>query len=509
MRFTSLIVELVRARPRLIFWIVVLLQAAMWFALPVLLYQSPPGDMATVLAFGREYQVGSHLGPPLAFWAADIAFRLAGNHLFGVYLLAQICFVATFWALFALSRAIVGGQQAILVILLTATILAFSYPGVEFGPLILARPIWALILLHSWQVMGQARRSAWFALTIEIGLLLLTTYAAIPLILLLIVFAMATERGRRAIISTDSLLAVLVIAVLVLPFAIWLLRANAVLPSGLPSLAQLPGRLTVWTEMLGALLFGVAGVLVLLIFNFRRLNRRPEDAPVIYRPPADPLARQFVYTFAFAPPIVLSLIAAIYGRGQIVGGDGIALMMIGLAVIMAAGDLIYLRRQEVLRTVWLVIVALPALFILGLALIQPWTGASELKTALPAGAIGKFFDENYTRRVGLPLKSVAGDPQLSALIGFAASARPHVLFDAAPEQTPWLTPARFNETGGVVVWRAADTAGTPPDDLLKRFPGIVPEVPRTFDRMIQGRQAVLRVGWAIVRPQGASQPPSR
>lgn len=504
MRFTSLIVELVRARPRLIFWIVVLLQAALWFSLPVLLYQSPPGGMATVLAFGREYQVGSHLGPPLAFWAADIVFRLAGNHFFGIYLLSQICFVVTFWALFALSRAIVGGQQAILVILLTATILAFSFPGVEFGPFILARPIWALILLHSWQVMGQARRSAWFPLTIEIGFLLLTTYAAIPLLFMLIVFALATERGRRAIISTDSLLAILVVAVLVLPFAIWLLRANTILEGSLPSFTQLSGRLTNWSEMLGALLFALTGIAVLLIFNLRKLNRRPEEAPVIYRPPVDPFARQFVYAFAFAPPIVLSLIAAIYGREQIVGGDGIALMMIGLVIIVAAGDLIYLRRQQVLRTVWLVIMALPALFILMLTFIQPWTGADEMNTALPAGAIGKFFDENYARRVGRPLRSVAGDPQISALIGFAAAGRPHVLFDSAPEQTPWLTPERFKETGGVVVWRAADTAGTPPEDILKHFPGLVPEVPRAFDRMIQGRQAVLRVGWAIVRPQGAS-----
>jgi hypothetical protein len=86
MRFTSLIVELIRARPRLIFWIVVLAQAALWLFLPWLVYGSPPGDVATRLAFGREYQVGTHLGPPLAFWLADVAFRLAGNHIFGVYL---------------------------------------------------------------------------------------------------------------------------------------------------------------------------------------------------------------------------------------------------------------------------------------------------------------------------------------------------------------------------------------------------------------------------------------
>ena len=81
------------------------------------------------------------------------------------------------------------------------------------------------------------------------------------------------------------------------------------------------------------------------------------------------------------------------------------------------------------------------------------------------------------------------------------------MFDGAPEQTPWLTLAKFSETGGVVVWRAADTAGTPPDDILKHFPGLVPEVPRSFDRLIKGRQSVLRVGWAIVRPENVPQPP--
>ena len=54
MRFTSLVVELIRARPRLVVLLVVLLQAALWLMLPMLLYRSPPGDVATVLAYGRE-----------------------------------------------------------------------------------------------------------------------------------------------------------------------------------------------------------------------------------------------------------------------------------------------------------------------------------------------------------------------------------------------------------------------------------------------------------------------
>src|SRR6476646_5906172 len=205
MRFTSLIIELIRARPRLVVWLTMLFQAALWLIVALILYRSPPGDLATVLAFGREYQVGTDLGPPLAFWLADIAFRAAGNNMFGVYLLAQICNVVTFWALYLLARAIVGGQQAVLAVLLTMTVTAFGSPGVEFGPLVLARPLWALLMLHSWQLIGQNRHNVWFAWSIEAGLLLLTTSAAIGLLLLLVGFAVATERGRRMLRSLDPL----------------------------------------------------------------------------------------------------------------------------------------------------------------------------------------------------------------------------------------------------------------------------------------------------------------
>src|SRR5450432_3607147 len=253
MRFTSLIIELIRARPRLVVWLVVLLQAALWLLLPLLLYRSPPDDLATVLAFGREYQVGTDLGPPLAPWLADIAFRAAGNHIIGVYLLAQLCAVAMFWTLYLLARAIVGGQHAVLAVLLTMTVAVFSSPGVEFGPLVLARPLWALLLLHSWQLIGQNRRNAWFAWSIEAGLLLMTSAAAPGLLLMVIGFAVATGRGRRMLMSFDPLFALLVIVVLVLPYLIWLIRADALALPSWPAIADLSARAMRWAALLGGL----------------------------------------------------------------------------------------------------------------------------------------------------------------------------------------------------------------------------------------------------------------
>jgi len=501
MRFTSLVVELIRARPRLVVWIVVLVQAALWLVLPMLFYPSPPGDLAYVLAYGREYQVGTALGPPLAFWLADIAFRAAGNTMFGVYLLAQACAVATFWIYYQLARTIVGAQQAVLAVLLSMTVTAFSAPGVEFGPLVLARPLWALLLYYSWQLIGQGRRNAWFAWSIGAGLLLLTTPAAIGLLLLLAGFAVATERGRRVLTSLDPLYALLVIVVLVLPYLIWLLRADALALPPWPQLADLGARATQWGWLLGGLVAAASGIVLLAILNSGWFARNASDAPIIYRPPVDPLARDFVLFFALVPPLLGSLLAGIFNLDRIVGGAGVALLMTGLAVVVATGDLIHLRHQRLLRTVWAAAVVAPALATIAAIGFLPWTGSNEVQTSLPAKAIAQFFGESYERRTNQRLRAVAGDPQLASYVAMSRG-RPHLLLDATPERTPWLSVAKFNQSGGVVVWRASDTSGAPPPEIAQRFPGLVPEVPRAFEWLVNGRQPLLRVGWAIVRPKG-------
>jgi hypothetical protein len=154
----------------------------------------------------------------------------------------------------------------------------------------------------------------------------------------------------------------------------------------------------------------------------------------------------------------------------------------------------------VLRLVWAAAVIAPALGVILTTLLLPWTSSAEVATSLPATAIAHFFGDSFERRTNRPLRAVAGDAQLATLISLDA-ARPHLFLDATPERTPWLNFARFNETGGVVVWRASDTVGTPPADIARRFPGLVPEVPRAFEWPVTGRQPLLRIGWAIVRPK--------
>jgi hypothetical protein len=239
---------------------------------------------------------------------------------------------------------------------------------------------------------------------------------------------------------------------------------------------------------------------LLVIFNAGWFVRNAEEAPIIYRPPVDPLARRFVYFFAIAPALAGSLISGLFDLDHVAGGSGVALLLSGLAVVVAAGDLIQLRRQRILRLVWAVAIVAPALMVVVTTVFLPWTGATEVTTSLPATGIARFFGDSFERRTNQRLRSVTGDAQLASLIALD-SGRPHLLLYATPERTPWLSLRKFNETGGVVVWRASDTVGTPPPEIAEKFPGLVAEVPRAFDRLVNGRQPPFRIGWAIVRPK--------
>jgi len=156
MHYVSLLVEFLRGRPAVVFWTVTLTQAVLWTIIPALFYSAPPGDVPMLLAIGREFVLGSYLGPPLAFWLGEIAYRVAGS--LGLYALAQACIVVTYWAIFTLGRAIVGTRHAVLAVLLMAGIAAFTVPTPNFGPAILAAPLWALGLLYYWRAVGQDKR---------------------------------------------------------------------------------------------------------------------------------------------------------------------------------------------------------------------------------------------------------------------------------------------------------------------------------------------------------------
>jgi hypothetical protein len=507
MLYVSLLVEALRARPVLMFWVAALAQALVWVLLPTLIYVAPPGDVPLVLAVGHEWLLGSPSGPPLAYWLAEAAFNLFGHRMLGVYVLSQACVVVTFWAVFALGRSIVGARHAVMAVLLMVGITAFTAPTLDFGPAVLAMPLIALSVLHLWRAIGQARRRYWFAVGIELGLLVLTAHAGLIFVALVALFIAATARGRAVLGTIEPWAAALIVAVATFPQLIALERAGINPLPGVDGLSRLmvaDGRAVAWLRLLAWLMSVHAGLLILLVIagGVRAGGRAP--APAFERDPPPPLARAFAYYFALVPGLVATALAVVVGAQLPFGTAGPLVVFSGLAVVMAAGEVIHLYRQRIVGVAWLALLLAPPAITLAAVAFGPWTIPVDLETGRPAAAMADFFTDSFRRRTGRPLRIVAGDADNAGLVAMGSPDRPSLYLVGAPDRTPWVTDKEIRENGAVVMWPSADTAGTPPAAVTARFPDLVAEVPRSFERAVQGRLPLLRIGWALIRPAASA-----
>lgn len=509
MHHVSLIIEFLRGRPKVVFWFVALSQAVLWTLIPTLFYSSPPGEVALNLTVGHEFQLGSYLGPPLAFWLAEIAFRTAG--LFGLYALSQICIVVALWAVFTLGRSVLGTRHAVLAVLLMAGIAAFTVPSPEFGPAVLAIPFWALALMHYWRALGEGRRGNWFLLGVDLGLLLLTHYAGIVLLVLLIIFTPTTRRGRAALTYPEPWVALALFAVVIFPHAAWLARSWPLVAATLRESTERASAL--W--LAGALLAAHLGLVLLALLSSGLGRKRDERAPEIDRSPVAPAARAFVYFFALAPALVVVAMVAIGERlpqaallknfGVLTTWSVLAPLVLfsGIAVVLAAGNRVLIYRERLVSSSWLGLLLAPPLLVALSLFVVPWTFARDNRIAQPSAPEAQFFADTYQRRTGQPLQYVSGDARLAPLIAMMTPAgpegRPRVFFAWAPQRSPWVSVDDVVAHGGVLVWPAAANNAVP-EDLRTQFPGLVPELPRQFDRAVQGRLPPIRVGWAVLRP---------
>jgi Dolichyl-phosphate-mannose-protein mannosyltransferase len=507
MFYVPLYFEVLRTRPALVFWLATLAQAALWLVVPLLFYAAPPPDLVQVLAIGHEFPLDGDFGPPLAYWLAEIVFRATG--LTGVYALSQVCLIATYWCVFVLGRAIVGATHATLAVLLMVGISVFAVPTPDFGPPILAMPLWAAALLFYWRAVMEGRRAYWYALALAAALVLFTTDAGLILIGALALFTVTSKRGRAAVATLAAWIAMVVLVWALCLHLFWLDRTTGSLTPTLDRLLD-PGiagaNTSAWLRLLGLLILAHSGLVVLVVLASGWPRSRIRPAPALPRAPVDPLARSYVTAFALLPAVLATAVAVLLAGGQPVGGTAPLLLLSGLAIIVAAGDSIALHHQRLLGFAWAGLLFVPALFVPAAIVLLPWATGTDLRVAQPAAAMGRFFAESFERRTGRPLAVVSGDERTAALVALAAPSRPSVYFDDEPARSPWVTPQDVRSKGAVVVWPAAATTTEPPPAIKARFPDLVAEVPQTFARPVRGRLPPLRIGWAVIRP--SSEPAS-
>ncbi|HEX9070696.1 MAG TPA: glycosyltransferase family 39 protein, partial [Pseudolabrys sp.] len=376
MHYVSLLVEFLRGRPAVVFWTVALTQAALWTLIPALFYSAPPGDVPMLLAIGHEFVLGSYLGPPLSFWLGEIAFAVGGS--LGLYALAQACIVVAYWAVFSLGGVIVGTRHAVLAVLLMVGIAAFTVPSPNFGPAILATPLWALALLYYWRAVGEGRRGYWFLLALDLGLLLLASYVGLILLALMIVFTPLTARGRKACLHPEPWIAALLLCIVVFPHALWFSSGRSLVLEGIEESVAAAGRLSPGVWLCLALVATHLGLALLVTLTSGWPRHPRERAPEIDRNPVEPFARTFVFVFALAP--ALMAIALAFASGRLGPLDRVAPLVVlsGLAVVVAAGDKVLLYRERLVSTAWLGLLVAPPVLVPVAMTIFPWTAGVDL-----------------------------------------------------------------------------------------------------------------------------------
>jgi hypothetical protein len=502
----SLFFELLRAHPLGFFWFATLSQTLLWWLVPTLFYSGPPGELPATLAIGHEFQLASFLGPPLAFWLADIAFRIAGAP--GVYLLAQVCVAVTYWAVFTLGRAIVGVHHAVIAVLLMIGIWVFALPSPDFGLPTVCMMLTALSVLHLWRALGEGRRVYWFVVALDVGLLILTSVFGLILAGLLALFVGMTERGRACLATIEPWSGALVAVMMLFPYLIWIDMVGDVITPiivHMHSAEAADTNLIHWAQLLLGLLVTHAGLALLVILASGWHARASSDVPVFLRKPLDPFARNFIYYVALAPAFASTLLAVLFNLDAPIGGVPALVTFSGLALVVAVGDTINIYRQRIIGYTWAALMVTPAIFVVAAIFGLPWIAGFDLKVSQQTDTIGRFFSDSFQRRTGKPLAVVAGDPRLAELVAFGAPARPSVYFDATPERSPWLTAEDVKRKGAVIVWPATETSGAAPAAIQARFPGLVPEVPRGFERFIQGVLPLERIGWGMIRPEATAE----
>jgi hypothetical protein len=349
----------------------------------------------------------------------------------------------------------------------------------------------------------------WFVLCAVIGVLMITSYLGLILVGLLALFTAVNADARAKLCSRSGAVATFIILSLALIPLSLLIQSRGEFLSRLATLRHVDTvhvNLGGWLRLGATVLLSHVGFVVIAALAARAVSLRRANAPAIEGQPADGMSRALIIYLALAPSLAVTVGAAIGGYSGTLNPAPLVVFS-GLALVVAAGPRITLHNQHLLGWAWSGLLLVPPLLIAIFVTAGPILLGTELKVAQPAAAVGRFFAENFERRTGRPLAIVGGDRSLALMITIGAPNRPLPVIEE-PGFPKSVTTADIAEKGMVVVWPATDTAGTPPPAIKARFPELTPELPRAFERTIQGWQPLLRIGWGVIRPAAATPAPA-
>ena len=481
-------------------------QIAAWTLAPVLTHYAPPLDVVEGYMWGREWVIATYKHPALPSWALEASRLLTGTVGWPAYVVSQLFVTATFMFAFLLGRDMMDPQRAAAGTLLLTGIAFYAWPTPEFNHNVAEMPFWAGLPWALWRAV-ERRGIGWWAL---VGALAAGgLYAKLTTALLLATLAawiLWDARARQSLSTPGPWIGLAVFLALAAPLARWLLTHDVgPLQYAAARSVQASGSLLHLLVVLLTVSLNLAGVLAMLAVAGLIGPRRRLDAvdaggePPPPPPPVAPRALAYLFVLTMGP-LALAVVSALLTGSNLRTAWGSSMFnlagMLAIALTSDRFDATALRRIAVFAGVLLVVVPLAYALVI---VSGPSRAGAPLRVSWPQAEISKRLVAVWARDTGgRPLRIVSGDAWVAGLVGIGARDKPSLLSFGDPAYSPWITPARLERDGMLIVWEARTKR------IPERLQALVDARPAREERFSWRRskeRGDLVVGYAIVPPK--------
>ena len=474
---------------------ILFLHAAVWTALPTLLYANLPLDLIEALVYGQEWQLGYDKLPPLPWWLVEIVHRLVGYNL-AYYLLAQIAVVAALWLVWLTARPLVGPLGALAAVLIVDGLHYLNYTSAKFNHDVIQLPFWALAGFAFHRALRGGWIGHWLLLGLALGMSLWAKYFVVVLAAPLALFILYDRDARKVLAMPGPYVAAVVALVTMAPHIVWLIQ-NDFLPFTYAEHRALPSRGLI-DHVLHPLEFGISQAFFLipsLLIALPLFFPRQGGNQIKLDP--NGFDRRIVTWLAFGPMATVLVMSAISGRGTVAMWGYPLWLFLGVWIVMAAKafDESHVARVTL---IWAAVFGCLALaFILNYAVLPNYDHRYRA-VFFPGSDLGRELSQRYHAATGRPISYVIGSMWDGGNVAHYAPDHPRVLIDGSPERAPWIDLADLRTKGAVVVWTAGDLTVVPPG--LRSVAADAAVQPPFQLHYLRGDSSV-PIGWAILFPR--------
>ena len=494
----------ITSHPRRAFAAFLALHAAVWTALPTLLYPNLPLDLIEALVYGREWQLGYDKLPPLPWWLVQIAYQLVG-HDFAYYLLAQIAVVACFAVVFLAARPLVGPLGALTAVLIVDGLHYLNYTSAKFNHDVVQLPFWALAGFAFHRALSGRQTLDWLLLGLAVGLSLWAKYFVAVLAIPLALFVLFDRDARKTLATPGPYISLAAALITMAPHLVWLVQ-NDFLPFAYAEHRALPSRGLidhVWHPLqftVSQLFFLLPSLLIAAPLFWPRAGTSEAPAGAS----ADAFDRRIITLLAFGPMATVLALSAVSGRSTVAMWGYPLWLFVGLWIVLTARRALEAPLGRVLLTWAIVFAGLGAAFIANYDVL-PRFDHRYRAVFFPGGDLGREISQRYRAVTGKPIAYVIGSMWDGGNVAHYAPSHPRVLIDGKPARAPWIDLNDLKARGAVVVWTAGDLNVIPPE--FRTIAGEAAVQPPFLLHDLRGDNNT-NVGWAILlpKPSYASRP---